>query len=396
MKRVNPFLIKSKYSYIISQILFYVSFWGYLSAILIGTTTIRYEYKDIYELLLRITWLCVVVSIINIILFTDYKIDQLLLYTIIAVLLYISYGNCGERMFLQSFLIVLSARKTNWKNLIKNTLVFYICILCLLFLMYFLGITYDMNMHRGEELRYTYGIIHPNTLGHHIMVLAFIWVAVRYKVLKWFDYFFVGLMAVFTWSGPHSRTSFIMIVGLLILMFLMQLWNEKIMDNIVFKLLCILCYPVCLAFSLLTCYFYNEANSTFVAMDQLLSNRVRLGHQYLQDYYHTWFGQKIVMIGSQKAAKTGKGYIYLDSAYMRLYVSIGIIGMVIAILILMAIVCYCLRQRNWGALIGLLLFAVYGISETSITYLYRNVFLILFAYIDFPDIKKSIQKLSKS
>lgn len=371
----------------ISNILFYISFYGYLIVYVLDMTTIHYDYPELYTLFVHISWGCVILSLINVLLFTDYNLIQKLIYIAITALLYMSYKNSNLNAFLQSWIIVLSARMTKWDKVAKYTLILNGVMIIVAFVLYQLGITHELQFNRADEMRICLGFRHPNFLGTHIMSEALLWIAVRFKKLNMIDYIIVGVMAIFIWIVPNSRTAAYIIILSMIMTMIMKLFGNQLVKKKVFQVLCLLVYPILFLFTFMISYFYDSNSAFFLELDSVLSNRLYLAHWYLQKYLHTWTGQKIVSVGTIKSMKTGKPYCMLDSAFMRLYISLGIIAMIIAFVMLIGIVWYSLKIDNRGILIGILSFAVFAIVQPQLLYLYRNFFLIAFAYIDIQWVK---------
>ena len=87
--------------------------------------------------------------------------------------------------------------------------------------------------------------------------------------------------------------------------------------------------------------------------------------------------------------------MYLDSAYMCLYVSIGIIGLLIILFVMIAAMLYAIRMRDWGMITGLLAYGIYGISEVYMMYVFFNVFLMGVSYGELADIKLLMHRKEK-
>ena len=377
----NPLRIKIPHGPWVSRILFFLSFWLFTGAALYADTTLRYDHKDIYRLLVKISWWCVLLAVANLIFLSDYTIRQLLLFILISFLLYISYKNSGYRWFLQSFIILLSAKHVRWRQLVTDSTVYYALLLLSIFLCYCVGLTHGMGFTRGDRIRVDIGFIQPNLFGAYIMVLAMLWVSARYERLKFWDYGIVAAAAAAAWFLPHSRTSSMILVLLLIALFVMKKWGDRLLSLPAIRILFLLVYPACFFVSLISSYLYAENKTLLVLVNKLLTGRIALAHSFIEFYPVTLMGQKIKLVSSSKSILTGQPSAILDNAYMRLYIHIGVITTVIALAMLVSVVYYALKKNNQALLINLTLFALYGLAEFRITKITANVFLIAFAFL---------------
>ena len=110
LKIRNPVQLKFIPHYqTISAILFYITFFVYTTVSLYGDTTLRYDNKPVYRLLIRIGWYCVYLAMFNAIFLADYSIGQWIMLIGIGITLYISAKHASYRWFYQSYILMLSA-----------------------------------------------------------------------------------------------------------------------------------------------------------------------------------------------------------------------------------------------------------------------------------------------
>lgn len=379
----------------ISQVLFYICLAVYMTASLLQYTSIKSGYPDFNKLLTQIIGYCVYVAIVNVILFADYSLIQLVLYVVMMILMYHSYKNAGTRLVYQGFVIALSARQVDWKRLRKVLLYGFGTFIVAGLILYAAGILTAFEYYKGERMRLVLGYNHPNVLGCMIMTFGLIWAANYAKRHKIWDYLVLAALAAFCWFEPMSRTSAISIAFAILVMLIAQFWGERLLDCAFVRWLLSLFAPLCFLLIFGLSYFYTPDSVFFQKINAALSGRVAFGHAFLDKYLHTWMGQKIKMVGSAEAQRTGKTNMYLDSAYMRLYVSIGIIGLLIILFVMIAAMLYAIRMRDWGMIIGLLAYGIYGISEVYMMYVFFNVFLMGVSYGELADIKLLMHRKEK-
>lgn len=386
LRMKNPIRLSVPWGKSVSNILFYMSFFLYVGTSLLRDTTIQYDYKEVYRFLKYFYWAAVIVAAVNIILLADYTIGQMILYTVIAVVFWISYKNNGNYRLFQGFVIALSGRNVEWKKLTANSALFYGISMVIVYFLFCFGITHNMDIYyRGDEIRWTMGFTHPNLLGGYMLVFALVWVAARYESFNLGDGILLALCAGFAWAIPHSRGSSMMIAFLLILTLCAKLIGRKAL-KITFVRVCLMyTYPACFTFGLFSSFFYKRNSSAWNKLDVLTSGRISAGYAFLKKYPRSVWGQKIEQISNYETATNGEVGLYLNSAYMRLYISVGIVGCLIVLWLFVRIMQYAILNEQYGMICGLVVLAVYGISELYLTYIHWNIFMIVIAYLQASD-----------
>jgi hypothetical protein len=376
----------------VSQVLFGLTFFVYMTASLLQYTSVKTDYPDLNSALTALTWICVYLAVANAVLFADFSLMQLILYAVMGVILYFSYKNCGTRLLFQGYVMALSARQVEWRKLVRGIVCYLGAFLAVCLGLYAAGVLTGYEFFKNGRARLVLGYNHPNVLGCIIMVFGLVWIACRIKKPKLWDYLIVAALTIFCWAGPMSRTAAISLGAALLLMAVQQLWGDRLLSLVWIRWLLVLSSPICFLLIFSLSYFYTPDNAFLAKANAFLNGRAAFGRAFLEKYYHTWMGQKIKMVGTAEAERTGKANMYLDSAYMRLYVSLGILALFIFLFLMIAAMLYAIRQRDWGIIIGLLAFGLYGISEVYMIYVFFDVFLIGAAYMDPSDGRLLMQR----
>lgn len=372
---------------LISQIVFYITFCVYMVASLLQYTSIKSGYPDFNKILTQITWICVYVAIANAILLADYSVMQIIMYVTVGVLMYYSYKNCGTRLVYQGFVLALSARQADWAKLRRILLYVMGAFIAVCMILYATGVLTGFEYYKDGRMRLVMGYNHPNVLGCIVMTFGLIWIANFAERAKIWDYLVILILTLFCWFGPMSRTAAISLGVALILMLVQRFFGKKLLSFAWVRWLLALSSPIYFLMIFALSYFYTPDSAFFVKINAALSGRVAFGRAFLEKYYHTWMGQKIKMVGTAESERTGQPNMYLDSAYMRLYVSVGIIALLIFLFVMITAMLYAIRKSDWGLIIGLLAFGLYGISEVYMMYVFYNVFLIGASYSEYSDFK---------
>ena len=131
-------------------------------------------------------------------------------------------------------------------------------------------------------------------------------------------------------------------------------------------------------------------------LDTFLVGRLFYGHQAIETYGFTWFGQEITTIGNGLDASgiaTVQGsYNYIDSLYVKLFVQIGIIPALVFFGGFTALCVWAYKRSDWFLLAMLVILAVHlTIDDLSFALKYD----ILLLYLSFPLSRKAAAKEMK-
>lgn len=79
--------------------------------------------------------------------------------------------------------------------------------------------------------------------------------------------------------------------------------------------------------------FYMQNVSIFRFIDELLSNRLQLGNQGLQEYGFSLFGQHVAMNGNGGSVVLPADYFFIDSSFLTVYLCYGVVFLAIILFI---------------------------------------------------------------
>lgn len=376
----NPLLLKIPNRERISAIIFHICFGMYLLCNMYHTTTLEYTNKDLDRLLIKICWFCVYLSIANILFLCDYSIKQLLCQIIILGVFFTSYHISRYYFLFQGIAIAFSARHVNWRRLAVVNVCIYFSLLLSVIICNRLGVFPSLNFTRDDIIRTDMGFSHPNVYGAYLMEICLAWMIMRFDKLKYYDYIFFVLVAVYAWIGPNSRTSAMMIMAMMILLPVFK-YGRRWIGHRIGKIALSLCYPAGFIFSLISVNLYSGENKVFLAVDELLSGRIALANAFMKDYSPTLLGQRMKLVSSAKSLAKGIPAAILDNAYIHLYLRLGILTALLFMGIMALTVYRVICKKYYNYLLALLLFSVYGLSENRIDRIFFNFALLTAVFL---------------
>ncbi|MCD8054013.1 MAG: hypothetical protein LUF00_08205 [Lachnospiraceae bacterium] len=382
LERINPLYIETRMTPLVSQMMFFLMYAGYLVCRTMMLTTLRYE-SDYARGTRYVLWICFLVAVFIVVFLCKYTVWQVLVIALLTVVFLKIYWVTSkqEYFFLQSIMIVFAARETKWTNILKFTLVAFLAFIGGIILLSLTGEISTVESYRGDKLRLSLGFSHPNSFAMYLLCVIFMWVLLRFEHLRIYDYVVWGAIAAFTWWGPNSKATTFSILLLMFLVWILKRWGTYLLKNNLVRGACLCMYPLMALFSFLGSYFYQKDNVLCTKVDKILfTGRLGYAHEFLLKYPITLFGQKIKLIGSLVAQQKGTTAYILDNFYMRTLINSGVIAFILMLVMFVFLTHRAIQMNDKGMLAVLMIMAVYSVYEN---YFNRVGFNILFFQLCF-------------
>lgn len=220
--------------------------------------------------------------------------------------------------------------------------------------------------------RYSLGFTHPNLLSLYlttIMFEIFYILKDKYKILT--TPFFIGII-IFINYITNTRTSMIILSTVLVFAILYSI-NKKIFDKIFenkFVKILIYALPIILTAITIICTVLNNIDpNKVIVIDKLFSNRLKWYSVFLEKFNISILGQSIPDTLEN---------VVLDNAYLKILLKFGIITYIIFIIFAILSKKRAYQNKNYVALVLILLLECYGLMETIVIVPTINIFLFYF------------------
>lgn len=209
----------------------------------------------------------------------------------------------------------------------------------------------------------TYGFCHRNVMGANIAILCLAWFYLRYQKLKLRDVIVWIGIALITYKFAVSRTSLIIMLLIILATYLTKIYEQRLVTLSDLRKIVIFGFWIMLLVSVLGTIFFTQDSVVWRIIDSIFTKRFRYAHYCLQEYGLSMFGQKIAFISSLEAQNVGTKKLILDNAYMRAILYYGLIPGALFLWTYGKALSVSVRKKDVPLLIGLAVFAVYGLSE---------------------------------
>ena len=289
----------------------------------------------------------------------------------------------------------------------------------------------------SDGVYYTYGFCHRNVLGANIAVLCMAWLYLHYNDLRRRDLILWCCLTVVSYFFAYSRTSLLIMVMAIGATMICHYFGGTILTfrhtRVTLAVFFLGLFVVCIVCTI----FYERHSNFWEIIDQFFTKRLQFASQCLDDYGFSLFGQQIDFVSTQQAqapiitSQSGMslaaafqhavtmfknfwklaadhlskvlallgssssggigGYfsslhsqfdydtdrLILDNAYMRAVIYNGIIPGCLFIAIYYAALNHIWSRKNLPLVAGMMVMAIYGISERFMLDVYYNFPLML-------------------
>ncbi len=359
---------------------FYLAFIAWFSTeMLVMSTVERVLFWSIQNLNSFTAALVLSIMIIQIVAFQDYSHKELFIIVLFTIPIMLSAYNSEHRIWASSWLFIVASKYIDINKMIDTIYKVQIIGMSLIFMLFATGQIHDIVTYRGNNIRHACGFSHANFLGMMIFQLIVMRFYIKRVQISMRDIALLAIAILFTYAVPNSLSAVIVMIIFLVMtiIYLAVRAREAVLYSFC-KFLIFLMTLIAALSVLISCMDIRNSK-VLKSIDQALSWRFSAGHMALKHYGITLFGQNIYSI--VKRPIIGWTYnFFLDNSYMAILLRYGAIILILFMVIYISAMFYFLRQGNYYLVIILFLYGIYGVMETNLFSISKNIFLLALAY----------------
>lgn len=363
----------------IRAICFYLGLLIEIGIVLVDKSTFLNPYEG---KLFRVTFVLFGMAL----LLTHYTWKEWLAIGVFGVLGVISYLVTGRNEIIRIVVFVAACRQMDMKQVMKvlfwTTLAGCLVIVAASGTGIFGEISLTQQFDAGvADTRYTFGMGHPNALYCMAWALMLLGMYVYREKMKWYSY----VLLILGNTGLYFLTK--TATGILIALFTLASaaafqYLPKLRESRIIKALAVCGYIGCMVMSVLGAanalrvsdYYWSRDFSTktkiYVFLDKLLTGRLHTlaCTQNSEGTLQTW-----------RWFSNPQSDYFFDLGWVRLFYWYGIIPAVIFIAVLLILLCFCFKRKDYMAVVMILSITIYTVVEAHFVsiYLARNYLLFL-------------------
>ena len=264
-----------------------------------------------------------------------YKMRVSYKYLILSILLLLSgvlvYFQTNRLNFLVYSMLLVLLVNVDMKVVLRNYVVVAGILVVGVFLLSLVGMVPNLQYNRAGVIRNSFGFIYPTDFASHCFYL---FLAISYLLkdkLIWTRSLFGVLLSAFIIKYCDARLNALSILLATVIFIYFYYSKEKKL-----KIFALFPYSAVIFASIITylSYKFSWSNPFLVTVNKLITGRLALGRNAFDTFGVHLFGTRNVQfIGSGGKTESVIGYNYVDSSYVQMLFTYGIVPVVLLIII---------------------------------------------------------------
>ena len=264
-----------------------------------------------------------------------YKMRVSYKYLILSILLLLSgvlvYFQTNRLNFLVYSMLLVLLVNVDMKVVLRNYVVVAGILVVGVFLLSLVGIVPNLQYNRAGVIRNSFGFIYPTDFASHCFYL---FLAISYLLKDkfiWTRSLFGVLLSAFIIKYCDARLNALSILLATVIFIYFYYSKEKKL-----KIFALFPYSAVIFASIVTylSYTFSWSNPFLVTVNKLITGRLALGRNAFDTFGVHLFGTRNVQfIGSGGKTESVIGYNYVDSSYVQMLFTYGIVPVVLLIII---------------------------------------------------------------
>ena len=264
-----------------------------------------------------------------------YKMRVSYKYLILSILLLLSgglvYFQTNRLNFLVYSMLLVLLVNVDMKVVLRNYVVVAGILVVGVFLLSLVGMVPNLQYNRAGVIRNSFGFIYPTDFASHCFYL---FLAISYLLKDkfiWTRSLFGVLLSAFIIKYCDARLNALSILLATVIFIYFYYSKEKKL-----KIFALLPYSAVVFASTVTylSYKFSWSNPFLVSVNKLITGRLALGRNAFDTFGVHLFGTRNVQfIGSGGKTESVIGYNYVDSSYVQMLFTYGIVPVVLLIII---------------------------------------------------------------
>ncbi len=264
-----------------------------------------------------------------------YKMRVSYKYLILSILLLLSgvlvYFQTNRLNFLVYSMLLVLLVNVDMKVVLRNYVVVAGILVVGVFLLSLIGMVPNLQYNRAGVIRNSFGFIYPTDFASHCFYL---FLAISYLLKDkfiWTRSLFGVLLSAFIIKYCDARLNALSILLATVIFIYFYYSNGKKL-----KIFALLPYSAVVFASVVTYFSYkfSWSNPFLVSINKLITGRLALGRNAFDTFGVHLFGTRNVQfIGSGGKTESVIGYNYVDSSYVQMLFTYGIVPVVLLLII---------------------------------------------------------------
>ena len=300
-----------------------------------------------------------------------YTPQQLIIVGLLGLLVMTVALNSDNFLFMYlSYVIVIGAKDIPFRTIVKVHFILALCFCLFNMTVSELGMVKKVTLLSSTERENIFGdIAHRNDYGygwstdyaiHVFFILLDYWI-LRRGIFRFWEYVGYVLICVFIIVNCDARMASLNILLILFFSLFLKYKNTRNKDvGKITSMLSVFCIPIFAFLSLWATLSYDPTNLYWFGLDVMLTGRLSVAQNAIQDVGIPWFGQKYEMFGNGNLG-IGDTYNFIDCTYIQSLVIWGAILTCVWVCIYCKIGKYARKRKDWVLMLSIVISGIAGL-----------------------------------
>lgn len=244
------------------------------------------------------------------------------------------------------------------------------------------------NDFTEKRFRYALGFDYVTTGANFWMYLVLAYICYRRKKFTWLEAAILETITYVFFIFTDTKNAFAITTIAIMVALILKVWNEDFGRYVFSFLIKYMLLIGTILISILT-FFYEKSTFIRETVNDLLTNRVKLTYDAVQEYGIKLFGQAIDWIGGTiNFEKEYVDYNYVDSSYMQILLSYGIILLIMIIIGYYLLGKLIVKEKQWYLGLAVVLSAIHSTFDPQLLWVQYNIYFLMLGYLFVSDKEK--------
>lgn len=338
-----------------------------------------FKYYNYFLLGLRlVAYLLVGIKFICDVIGKKYSLKELTAIFIIGIYMLVVSYQSKTMGYMTYFIYIVTSKGVNYNTVIKFVLLSFIVSTAFVLILTAFGIIkdhiYSLNIRNRHGLGFNWTTVFPNMFMYMTLYLIYI----RKTKISLFEVLIVISVAFFCYKMTDTKSAFVLtVLGILLAYFLkynkfLQKYH-KIYNYIALGL------PILMAsLIIIVSYLYNSDNMVLSKINSILSGRLSLGRNAINEFGFTFMARTLPLVGGEPV--DGNAYNFVDSSFLLYLLNFGIIFFILLMALLEYFASLINLKKDTHMLLVFCVFIIHSTFDPQLLNLCFNYFLLVLSY----------------
>lgn len=300
---------------------------------------------------------------------------------IACLFIWIFFSGQKEKEIILILLAMILTSDLNYKEVLKT---YSFSIFCSIFIVILASYLHLLPNSIDASGRYSLGFKYTTFSANLFFSAVISYAASKESKISLISLLTIILVNIFLYIKTNTSAVFFEII-LFLIGYLFIIYRKTRINDISILKKAIPMVPIILAlFTILFQIYYNNNSNVFLSkINSILSNRLYLGKKAFTLYNITLFGQPI-----EWSHEANGSYFYVDSSYINILLSYGLITLAAVCFIFKRMLKYCVENNENLITWAMIVFLLHAVTDPQMLTFRNNPFIILYIGIYIKDLRK--------